>query len=114
MEEHVDETYQLAFTRFGAVVVKNWKEIFTPKIDAQRERPVLIYDYDAYCCLFCDASHFVSDRQAWTVFANVFGVEPPPIAEPAPEGRFEDIHAYMALHAKESIDGEPIRPRFHN
>jgi hypothetical protein len=114
MQKHVDETYQLAFTRFGAVVLKNWQEIYIPTSDTQPQRPVLIYDYDASCFLFCDASHFVRDTQAWTVFARVFHVEPPPIAEPAPEGSFQYIHEHMALNARESSGGEPIRPRFHN
>jgi hypothetical protein len=114
MEQHVNETYQLAFTPFGTVVLKNWQQIYIPISDKQPHRPVLIYEYDAYCFLFCDASHFMPFRQAWTVFAGVFGVEPAPIAEPAPEGRFEDIRQYMDQHAHESDDGEPIRPRFHN
>lgn len=114
MEEHVDETYQLAFTRFGVLVLRNWQEAFIPETEPLSVRPVLIYDYDAYCFLYCDAGHFISDRQAWTVFGRMFGIQPPPVAEPAPEGRFADIHEYMALHAKESTDGEPIRPRFYN
>jgi hypothetical protein len=28
MEEHTDDTLQLAFTRFGVAILKNWKEIF--------------------------------------------------------------------------------------
>jgi hypothetical protein len=115
MEEHVDETYQLAFTQFGVAVLQNWQEIFTPVTDEEMDRPVLIYDYDAYCYLFCDVSHFIRATQAWTVFGNIFGVAPPPIAEYARDGYFADIHEYMALHVQDGNgNGDPVRPVFHN
>jgi len=115
MEQHVDDEYQLVFTRFGVAVVKNWDDIFVPSSQQQADRPVLIYDYDSFCFLFCDAGHFISESEAWTVFADAFGVAPPPNAKPAPKGHFAKISTYMALHDHGTDnDGEPIRPHFHN
>jgi hypothetical protein len=115
MEEHVDNTFQLAFSRFGVAVIRDWKDIFVPIADLDEERPVLIYDYDAYCFLFCDAGHFLRKSQAWTLFADIFGIDPPPIAEPVPEGEFADIHEYMERHDRRADnDNEPLRPRFYN
>jgi hypothetical protein len=115
MEKLIHNTFQLAFTRFGVAVLRNWEEIFIPTTHQETRRPVLIYDYDAYCFLFCDACHFVRYAQAWTIFSGIFGVEPPPIAEPAPNGQFTSVHEYMALYSREpQSGGDPVRPQFQN
>ncbi len=116
MEKHTDDTLQLAFTRFGVAVLKNWEEIFVPGSRLEGERPVLIYDHEAWSFSFCDAAHFVTERQAWTIFANLFGTKPPPLAEPAPDGEFRDINEYMKRHLPPigEHDDVPARPRFHN
>lgn len=116
MEEHVDETFQLAFSRFGVAVMRDWEQIFTPLSVDPTGRPVLIYDYDAYCYRFCDEIHFLPRAQAWTVFSDIFGTTAPPIAEPVSEGEFLLLSDYMGLHLPDGYDqdGYPIRPTFHN
>jgi len=116
MEKHADDTLQLAFTRFGVAVLRNWEEIFIPGSHLEGRHPVLIYDHEAWSFSFCDAAHFVKKNQAWTIFSELFGAKPPPIAEPAPDGEFRHLNEYIKLHLPPfgEYDDVPTRPRFHN
>jgi hypothetical protein len=77
---------------------------------------VLICAHEAWSFSFCDAGHFVAERQAWTIFAKPFGTKPPPLAEGAPDGEFRDINEYMKRHLPPigERDNVPARPQFHN
>ena len=112
MEQHIDETYQLYFTKYGVVVGRNWSSIFTP-YDSTTSQPVLIYDYDSSCYSFCDSSNFIPIWQAWSVFSKEFGVKAPPRAEEPKRGEFLLLSEYMKLHLKENLTGLD-RPNFHN
>ncbi len=106
---------QVFATRHGFALAFNWDYLLIPK-GVRRSDPVLIYDYDAFCFIFCDKRHFWPKSKVTRFARRLFKVDHDRDKPPSIEGaRWLPVRDYMSqfeLHADES--GHPVQPDYAN